>query len=455
MPRLSLCVIARDEAELLPGLLESVAGVVDEVVLIDTGSRDATASIAREAGAIVGFAPWEDDFSAARNASLALATGEFALVLDADERLAPGAGVRLRAALEGATFDCGTLRLHDAARLDAPLAEVVAGSARQGSPIRLPRLLRRTADLRYTGLVHESVSDWLASRGMRLADLDVDIVHLGYVAEVRAQRGKRDRNVALLRRRCALEPDSVTPRGELALQLVFEGELAEAAEVAERGWALLPRQPPGRSILRLALARAISALERGDAERALESVERAWRTEGPGPDLDHLRGRALLQQAAGLSGEGRERALTAAEASFRAALAAGARETPRQFVAGSASQASACGLGEALLCAGRDAEARAAFAAALEKLPESVGARLGEVELLVRCGEAPAALARVEGLLDASPDGWLLAASAAHALGAAEDARALAREAQARRGKFRAAHRAALLEALARELGIG
>ncbi len=70
MSRLSLCLIARDEEEMLPGCLASVAGVVDEVVVMDTGSKDDTLRIARERGARVAQVPWSDDFSASRNAAL-------------------------------------------------------------------------------------------------------------------------------------------------------------------------------------------------------------------------------------------------------------------------------------------------------------------------------------------------------------------------------------------------
>ena len=89
MIRISLCLIARDEERFLPGCLASVSGVVDEIVLADTGSTDRTVEIARAAGATVVHHAWDEDFSAARNAALAAATGDWILLLDADERLAP------------------------------------------------------------------------------------------------------------------------------------------------------------------------------------------------------------------------------------------------------------------------------------------------------------------------------------------------------------------------------
>ena len=89
--RVSLCVIARDEAEALGPCIESARPVVDEIVVVDTGSSDETIAVARAHGANVIEAPWTDDFAAVRNIGLAQASGAWVLTLDADERLSPEA----------------------------------------------------------------------------------------------------------------------------------------------------------------------------------------------------------------------------------------------------------------------------------------------------------------------------------------------------------------------------
>ncbi|MEW5768141.1 MAG: tetratricopeptide repeat protein [bacterium] len=86
-PTISLCMIVRDEEENLPRCLESVKGLVDEIIVVDTGSKDKTREIARSFGAKVYQHPWEDDFSKARNISLSYAASDWILVLDADEWL--------------------------------------------------------------------------------------------------------------------------------------------------------------------------------------------------------------------------------------------------------------------------------------------------------------------------------------------------------------------------------
>ena len=104
MSRISLCVIAKNEEAMIADCLESVRDVVDEMIVVDTGSLDRTVAIAEAAGARVVTFKWCDDFSAARNASIKAATGDWVLILDADERLGAGQGAAIRAAVHSSTL---------------------------------------------------------------------------------------------------------------------------------------------------------------------------------------------------------------------------------------------------------------------------------------------------------------------------------------------------------------
>ncbi|MFF2912226.1 glycosyltransferase [Paenibacillus sp. NPDC057934] len=88
MKRLSVCMIVKDEEELLPRCLDSVTGIADEIIIVDTGSTDRTKQIAEEYSAKLYDYTWSNDFAAARNESLRYASGKWILVLDADEYLA-------------------------------------------------------------------------------------------------------------------------------------------------------------------------------------------------------------------------------------------------------------------------------------------------------------------------------------------------------------------------------
>ena len=94
-------MIVRDEENNISNCLSSVAGLFDEIVVVDTGSKDRTREIAREFGARVFDFVWVDDFAAVRNAALARATGDYAFWLDADDVVDPPEREKLRKLLDG------------------------------------------------------------------------------------------------------------------------------------------------------------------------------------------------------------------------------------------------------------------------------------------------------------------------------------------------------------------
>ena len=100
-PRVSLCMIVRDSAATLAACLKSIRPWVDEMIVVDTGSRDATPEIARSYGAEVCYFPWCDDFSAARNESLSHATGNWIFWMDSDDTIDAENGRKLRELVDG------------------------------------------------------------------------------------------------------------------------------------------------------------------------------------------------------------------------------------------------------------------------------------------------------------------------------------------------------------------
>jgi tetratricopeptide (TPR) repeat protein len=196
---LSLCLIVKDEQAFLPECLGFAAGVSDEIIVVDTGSTDRTVEIAERHGARVLHYPWNDDFSAARNVSLSAATMDFILVLDADERLAPGSAEVIRELIDAEAEDAPpTLYL--------PLIENVDAEGRGLGADHMPRLWRRRPELVFTGRIHEVIGVDVPNLRQAYEDR-FRIIHLGYDPVIAESKGKRERNLRLLDRELADRPD--------------------------------------------------------------------------------------------------------------------------------------------------------------------------------------------------------------------------------------------------------
>ena len=191
-PFLSLCMIAKDEAAFLQRCLASVAGLVDEIVVVDTGSLDDTPQVARGAGARVFNQPWQDDFSQARNRSLAAARGEWILVLDCDEVLARADHDRLRDLLANPGADAYRMTTRNYSAEEnrsgwvACRGEVEEERYHLGYfPTTKVRLWRNRSAVRFAGAVHELVEPTLIQTGMAIGDCLVPVHHYGHVEKAR------------------------------------------------------------------------------------------------------------------------------------------------------------------------------------------------------------------------------------------------------------------------------
>lgn len=220
---LSACLIVKNEERFLPACLRSIAAVCDELVVVDTGSTDRTVAIAREFGALVHSFPWTGDFSAARNASLAQARGEFVLSIDADEELHADDVGALREALASGAYDVVAMRI----------VSQLAGGA--GSNVgRYPRVFRRYADVHFSYAIHEQIWPSLAPHGPRVLDSELRIVHHGYDQDEATLQQKRLRNLEACRRVVEREPENAFYLFHVGLGHLQLAEPTEALSWLER-----------------------------------------------------------------------------------------------------------------------------------------------------------------------------------------------------------------------------
>lgn len=227
-PTLSLCIIVKNEEENLPRCLESVVSVVDQLIVLDTGSADATPEIAEDYGAEVHYFLWCDDFSAARNECLKYATGDWVLVLDADEQLNPEIVPSLKEAIANPDH------------LVVNLVRQEVGAAQ--SPYSLvSRLFRRHEAIAFSRPYHAMVDDSVAKLLAQEPDWvilnlpEVAIFHHGYTPGAIASRNKLNKARLMMERFLVAHPGDAYVCSKLGALYMDMGRLRDGVELLERG----------------------------------------------------------------------------------------------------------------------------------------------------------------------------------------------------------------------------
>jgi tetratricopeptide (TPR) repeat protein len=227
-PRVSLAMIVRDEEASLEACLRSAADLVDEMIVVDTGSTDRTKEVAHRCGAKVFDFAWVNDFAAARNESIRHAAGQWILWLDADERLDETNRQRLREVLATLGEQNTGFLMRQYSRLE--------GSTHAAAQVDHVRLFPNRPDVRWQGRVHEQILVPLRRVGANVVRTDIVIDHRGYDDPAR-QGDKIDRNRRLLRLALAENPSDAFTLYNLATVVLPEGKLDEAMDYLRRSLA--------------------------------------------------------------------------------------------------------------------------------------------------------------------------------------------------------------------------
>lgn len=234
-PRLSVCLIVRNEEEFLGRCLASVRDVASQIIVVDTGSTDRTIEIAKEYGAEVHHFAWCDDFSAARNAALEHVTGDWVLSLDADEELLVEHHETLRR------------EMRCAASLAYRIPIINVGREQEGCSY-VPRLFRNAPGLFFVGRVHEQVFSSVQVRcqqwGLKNALGQTTLLHHGYTTEVVSNRNKIERNLRLLQLAIEELPNEPNLLMNYGLELVRSGRLQNGLEQYLEALRCLSALPP-------------------------------------------------------------------------------------------------------------------------------------------------------------------------------------------------------------------
>jgi len=223
IPKLSLCMIVKNEEETLARCLKSVKSIVSEIIIADTGSTDRTQAIAREFGATSLHYAWADDFCAARNYCLDHVNGEWVLVLDADEVL-----------------------IYDS---NEQIAQLLTDSLAEGYFIRVVnllgdmavRLFRNRPEYRFEGAIHEQIKTSINRiRGEHtLKKVPLMIYHDGYLAENIKKKEKVQRNSRVINKALSDTPNNPFLLYSLGCEYFIAENFTGAASVFTRALDLI------------------------------------------------------------------------------------------------------------------------------------------------------------------------------------------------------------------------
>ncbi|WP_127836464.1 tetratricopeptide repeat-containing glycosyltransferase family 2 protein [Clostridium prolinivorans] len=196
---ISLCMIVKDEEEYLPRCLKSIKDIVDEIIIVDTGSKDKTVEIAKSFGANVYYFKWTNNFSEARNESLKYATKDWILILDADDEVYSEDQKNLKSLLDS-SLDENIIYYFQTINYCGDVIDDNFTTMNLN-----PRLFKNNKGIHYEGEVHNQLS---YPENIQHAICDfIKIHHYGYMNKVIKNKDKKNRTITLLKNQLEKNPD--------------------------------------------------------------------------------------------------------------------------------------------------------------------------------------------------------------------------------------------------------
>ncbi|MCY6353847.1 tetratricopeptide repeat-containing glycosyltransferase family 2 protein [Clostridium sp. ZS2-4] len=195
---ISLCMIVKNEEENLPRCLESVKDLVDEIIVVDTGSTDKTVEIAKSYGAKVYYFQWCNDFSAARNESLKYATKDWILIMDADDEFCREDKCKFKELIKN--LELGIVYYFET------LSYLGYEKSSNINVNINPRLFKNNYGYHYEGEVHNQLVN--SNISMKGKIEPIRIYHYGYLTKNMIAQNKRKRNISSIKEQIKKEPQN-------------------------------------------------------------------------------------------------------------------------------------------------------------------------------------------------------------------------------------------------------
>lgn len=283
---LSLCMIVKDEEDVLKDCLNSVKDIVSEMIIVDTGSTDDTKEIAREMGAHVVEYSWNGDFAKARNTGLEKATKKWILVLDADEIWDKTNDEQLTNLLKEETIYAYYVKMFNYYGASSDQDYVVDSVC---------RLFRNLPGIRFNGMIHEEVTNSIkySFSEKYIAFSNLKIHHYGYLDEVIDKKKKNERNFEAVQRALIENPEDLYLQYALGTEYFQRGNLGDALQVYE---SIISKTPVAAGHFSDLLFKTVSCLkELHEYPKALQYIEKGKVFFPDFPDLLEINAQILLE----------------------------------------------------------------------------------------------------------------------------------------------------------------
>ena len=374
-------MIVCNEEDFLPECLRSVEGTVNEMVIVDTGSTDRTPEVALKFGARCFAAPWAHDFAGARNISLQYATGDYILVMDADEVLtAKGRSAMQKSFADFPGADAFFVHI---------LNQTDGGGMSEIEESLNVRLFRNDSQYRFSGALHEQIAESIlhADPPGRIFDSGIEFIHRGYLKSVVANKGKKERNLEIALREAKNHPGDGFRAFNLGLEYVRleRWDAAVRAFQDARDWSV----QDALWVSRFYKIYASTLMQTGLWEQAGLLLEEALVLFPDYTDLVYLKGVCLYQQ------QEWSRALQC----YAACVEMGDPPIPPYTVdKGISTYRAYFAMGQIFQIVGKSAEAIASYRLAFEQNPSFQQSYLCFANLLLRADAGSTTLSYVAGI---------------------------------------------------------
>ena len=228
--KVALSMIVKNESQYIRKCLESVMGVVDEIVIVDTGSTDSTKAICQQYTDKIYDFEWNDNFSDARNFALSKVSKEcnWILRLDGDEELPQKDKVALYNTIENGQADVYIFPITNILQIK-PFKSVLSKTA---------RLFRNVEGIKFTGIVHEEIDDSVKELKLKIANFDGGLIHYGYLKNANTLGDKFKFYETLALKEIEQNPNNFKPYYTLAAHYCYLRQYDKAVDFYGKALAL-------------------------------------------------------------------------------------------------------------------------------------------------------------------------------------------------------------------------